>query len=197
MRMRMVSLKFRCLPLRCLPLFAIALVGLSGAAANGQMDGPQVVKVYWQSSRTILVPGVTNVVMLDESISRAQVSADQIEFIGLVRGETLAFIWAKDERLTMRIKVEARPVDLTPPSLSANSPKGMGSGYMGSSMQTSIDAEGRPNFFFLHHLEWQQQTPGSRLSIYGQAQESTLYGAPRFNANTASVQYSTSRMALS
>jgi SdrD B-like domain len=197
MRMRMVSLKFRCQTLRRLALLAIPLVCLSGSAANAQVEAPQVVKVYWQSSRTILVPGVTNVVMLDESISRAQVSADQIEFIGLVRGETLAFIWAKDQRVTLRIKVEARPVDFTPPSLSRSSLEAMGTGYMGSSMQTSIDSQGHPNFFFLHHVEWQQQTPASRLSIHGQAQDSTLYGAPLFNANTASVQYSTSHMALS
>ncbi|HEV2349675.1 MAG TPA: SdrD B-like domain-containing protein [Terriglobia bacterium] len=190
-------MKFRLKVLRCLSLLAVSLVLFSGSTLNAQAPVPQAVKVYWQSSRTLLLPGVTSVVVLDESICRAQVSPDQIELIGLTRGETLAFIWAQDRRITLRIKVEARPVDPTPPGLSKNALDSLGSGYLGSSMQTSIDARGRPDFYFLHHFEWQQQSDGARLSIHGQAQDSTLLGAPLFNANTASVQYSTSRMALS
>ena len=197
MRMRNDLQKLRLHTWWRLALLAASLTVLSAVSLNAQDAVPQVVKVYWQSSRTVLIPGVTTAVVLDESICRAHVSPDQIELIGLTRGETLAFIWAKDQRITLRIKVEARPVDSTPPSLSKNALEAMGTGYLGSSMQTSIDAAGRPNYFLLHHLEWLQQSPGSRLSIRAQAQDSTLIGAPLFNTNTASVQYSTSRMALS
>lgn len=197
MRMKKASPPVRWKAPARLALLAASLALFSGAVLRAQDAVPQWVKVFWQSSRTLLLPGVTHVVVLDESICRAQLSDGRIELAGLARGETLAFIWVKDQRITLRIQVEARPVDPAPPGLARNSLEALGTGYAGSSMQTSIDAQGHPNFYLLHHLEWQQQTGASRLSIHAQAQDSTLPGAPLFNANTASVQYSTARMALS
>jgi hypothetical protein len=178
-------------------LFAAVLVLFTGTAVKAQDALPRAVSVYWQGSKSIHLPGVTTAVVLDEAICRAQVTPDQIEFIGLVRGETLAFIWAGDQRITLRIQVVARPADTPPPHLSNSAFEPLGSGYLGSSTQTTIDSTGHPDFYFTHHLEWQQQTGSNRLSIHAQAQDSTLPGAPLFNANTASIQYSTPRLALS
>src|SRR5436309_8457761 len=74
--------------LRGLTLFAVSVFVLCRATVSAQESVPQLVEVYWQSSRTLSTPGVTNVVVLDDSICRAQVSFDQIQFFGLSRGET-------------------------------------------------------------------------------------------------------------
>ena len=182
--------------LRGAALLAAAFLAMSGVRARAQDSAPRVFEVYWQSSRTIGLPGVSNVVVLEESICRAQVSQDKVEFAGLTRGETLAFAWVNDQRLTMRIRVVARPIDLPPPHLSNADLDALGRGYVGSSMQTSMGGAGTPGYLFLHHFEWQQQSDGTRLGIRGQVQDSTFPGAPLFNPNTVSIQYSTKRSEL-
>ena len=177
--------------LRGLTLFAVSVFVLCRATVSAQESVPQLVEVYWQSSRTLSTPGVTNVVVLDDSICRAQVSFDQIQFFGLSRGETVAFAWVKEQRISIRVRVVARPVSLPPPRLSKSVLDALGNGFFGSSMQAFVGPEGNPNFFFLHHLEWQQQNGGNRLSVRGQVQDSTAPGTPLFNANSASIQYST------
>ncbi len=60
-------------------------------------------------------------------------------------------------------------------------------------MQTFIGPQGHADLLFLHNFEWRQQTDISRLTINGQVQDSTVFGAPGFNANSASIQYMTQR----
>ncbi len=183
--------------LQGLALLAVSLLALSGLTTRAQESLPHVVEVYWQSSRTLSVPGVTSVVVLDDSLCRAQVSSDQVEFIGLSRGETVAFVWVKEQRSTIRLRIVARPVALSPPRLSKSELEALGYGVYGSSVQTFIGPEGNTDFFFLHHFEWQRQDEGTRLSIRGQAQDTTLPGVPLFNANSASIRFSTARTDLS
>jgi len=164
--------------------------------ASAQDAVPQLVEVYWQSSRTVQVPGVTNVTVLDESICRAQASFDKIQFSGLARGETVAFIWINDHRITIRVSVVAPPETPPPPRLSQRALDSLGNGVIGSSMQAFIDPQGKAVYFFLHHFEWQQQFDKDRLTIHGQVQDSSALGAPLFNTNSVSVQYSTPRTDL-
>jgi hypothetical protein len=114
----------------------------------------------------------------------------------LARGETVVFVWIHDQRLTVRVEVVARPDIPVRPRMSQSALDALGTGFIGSSMQTFIDPQGNKDFFFLHHFDWQQQFGPDRLSIHGQAQDSTATGAPRFNANSASIQYTTPRTNL-
>lgn len=178
-------------------LLGAFLFVLAGAASRAQEQAPEVVEVYWQSSKSVSLPGVTHVVVLDESICRAQVSGDQAEFFGLSRGETLAYAWIQERRISIQIRVITPPIALPSPSLSDGALDSLGRGYVGSSMQTSGGSAANREFFFLHHLEWQQKMGEDRLSIHAQAQDSTIPGAPLFNANSASLQYSTPHSELS
>src|SRR3989442_4867582 len=184
-------LRLKFTALRGLTLFAVSVFVLCRATVSAQESVPQLVEVYWQSSRTLSTPGVTNVVVLDDSICRAQVSFDQIQFFGLSRGETVAFAWFKEQRISIRVRVVARPVSLPPPRLSKSVLDALGNGFFGSSMQAFVGPEGNPNFFFLHHLEWQQQNGGDLVSVCRQGQNNTAPHTPRFNTNSASIPYST------
>jgi hypothetical protein len=181
---------------RGLVLLAISLFLNFGTIASAQDSTPQFVEIYWQDSKVLAVPEVTSVTVLDESICRAEVSTDQIHFFGLVRGETAAFVWLKKQRLTLRVSVVAAPEKLPPPRLSQSALDALGHGVIGSSMQAFIDPQGNTDYFFLHHFEWQQQFDQNRLSIHGQVQDSTASGAPLFNTNSVSVQYTTPRTDL-
>jgi len=177
-------------------LFAISLFPAFETIARAQDSTPQQVEIYWQGSKILALPGVTSVTILDESICRAEVSADQIHFFGLLRGETVAFVWLNQQRLTLRINVVAPPEIIPPPRLSQSALDALGNGAVGSMMQSFIDPQGNVVYFFLHHFDWQQQFDKDRLTIHGQVQDSSAQGAPLFNTNTVSVEYSTPRTDL-
>lgn len=182
---------------RLCTLVAAFLLVFAPTRLAAQEQASQVVEVYWQSSETRSFPGLTQIVVLDESICRLQVSGDQVEFFGLSRGETLAFAWVQEQRISIQVRVFARPAVPSQPSLSNGALDALGSGFIGSSAQTSAGSTGNPDFLFLHHLDWQQQNGQTRLGIHAQAQDSTVPGSPLFNTNSASVEYSTPRTALS
>src|SRR5271169_1181949 len=177
-------------------LLAILPFLVLGQTARAQDSTPQLVEVYWQGSKTLALPGVAGVTILDPSICRAEMSADQVHFFGLLRGETVAFVWLSQQRLTLRISVVAPPEILPPPRLSQSALDALGNGDVGSSMQTAIDSQGNAEYLFLHHFDWQQQFDKDRLSIHGQVQDSSALGTPLFNPNTVSVEYSTPRTDL-
>lgn len=179
-----------------LPLIAVSLFAFLGPATHAQVSVPEFVEVYWQDSRTVPVLGVTSATVVDNSICRAVVLLDQVQFIGLTRGETVVFLWINDQRLTVRVEVVARPEVPVRPRMSQSTLDALGNGFIGSSMQAFIDPQGNRDYFFLHHFDWQQQFGADRLSIHGQAQDSTAAGTPRFNANSASIQYTTPRTNL-
>lgn len=174
-----------------LALLFVILPAFTGTAAKAQDSSSQLVEVYWQSSRTIPVAGVTGVTVVDDSICQAHLLTDKVQFVGLVRGETAAFIWTNDRRTTIRIRVVAPPEVLPPPRLSQSALDALGTGMVGSSMQTFFDPQGKASFFLMHQFDWQQKIDNGRLSIHGQAQDSTSPGAPLFNANSLSIRYTT------
>ena len=64
--------------------------------------------MYWQSSRTIVAPGITNLIVLDPDIARAETAYDSIRFFGLARGETVALGYLNDKPVSIRIRVIPR-----------------------------------------------------------------------------------------
>jgi len=177
-------------------VIGFSILSLASANAIAQISVPDLVEVYWQDSRTVPILGVTGVTVVDDSICRAQVSTDKVQFLGLTRGETVAFVWINDQRLTVRVRVVARPEIPRPPHLSQSALDALGNGFIGSSVQAFIDPQGNTDYFMLHHFDWQQQFGADRLTIHGQAQDATAAGAPRFNANSLSVQYTTPRRSV-
>jgi hypothetical protein len=176
---------------------AVCALASGAAAARAQEPLPPVVEVYWQSSRTLPVLGVTHLVVLDDRICQGRVLTDQIELTGLARGETVALVWIKQQRFSVLIHVIARPATVPPPRLSHAELEALGRGVFGSSVQTFSGSGAETTYFLLHRFDWQQENNGRRLTIRGQAQDSTVPGTPLFNANTASIQYSTPNASFS
>lgn len=151
---------------------------------------PEVVEIPWQHARTISIPGVSQVVVVDESICRAETAGDQVHLFGLARGETVAFAWVAGQRIAFRINVVQPPPILPPPHLSDDALQSAGYGTMGSSTQYFTDSSGSARVFLQHQFSWDQNSRREYLSIRAQANDTLAQaGASGFNVPVGSVQY--------
>jgi hypothetical protein len=105
--------------------------------------------------------------VLHESVSRAQILPDQVQFFGLTRGETLAFIWSKDQRLTVLVRVIEEPPKPLPRSLRPGANEGLTRGYIGSSVQSITGSNVPRDYVVFHRVSWQQEINGNHLSVQG------------------------------
>ncbi len=179
-------------------IIALAVLVLASVPASAQDFSSQTVEVYLNGRKALSAAGVTSVVVLDESVCRAEVSNGQIQFFGISRGETVAFAFVQDRHVQVLIRVIERPARPVPPTLlTGAAPEATGHGSVGTSAQAAIAPNGDAAYFFLHQFQWQEQAKGDRLTIRGQAQDSTIPGSPLFNANSASIVYGTAKVNLS
>src|SRR5215813_5300005 len=118
-------------------LFAIYLgLSLGLIPGSAQDTASRVVDIFWNESTTLQIPGLTEVLVLDNSISRAEVSNQKVEFFGLQRGETIAFAWIGDQRTTVRLRVAARPIKPAGNTYASRAVlESPGNGIFGSSVQ--------------------------------------------------------------
>ncbi len=182
------------LAVAALALFCAAPVHADQDASAPPSDPnafPDRVMVYWQRSRNIVVPGVSHVLVLDDSICRANTALDRVEFFGIARGESVVFVWIGTERKTLLVDVVPPPSLMPAPRL-ANPWESLGHGYFGTSVQTVMSTGAPSSFILFHHFAWDQQVgPSSRLSMRGQFQDSTTPGTPGFNMTAGTVEYTT------
>src|SRR5436305_563891 len=90
-------------------LLLCALVLLLVAPAQAQTI-PGTVEVTWQTTRTVFIPGATQVLVLDEDVTHAEVGQDVVRFTGLLRQrETVAFVWVNGSRSTIVVSVVEPP----------------------------------------------------------------------------------------
>jgi len=178
-------------------VITLALILACCLNSHAQDPAPRLVEIYWHQAKALPLAGVTNVVILDDSICRAEVSDGRAQFFGLARGETVGFAWVDDQRISLRIRVISKPVEEPRPGLISTGADSDGNGLFGSSIQTFLDPAGHPTHMLLHHFDWRQQTPSGRLSITGQAQNNTTAGAPLLNLNSTSITYEGARTKFS
>ncbi|MGZ4899185.1 MAG: hypothetical protein ACXV8X_05965, partial [Candidatus Angelobacter sp.] len=99
----------------------LLLWALAPAAAAQSIDGngvPSLVEVYWQWSRTITTPALTNIIVLDQEIARVEVAGDGLQIFGLARGETVVLGYLHDKPVSIRVRVVPRPqVTISPAQL--------------------------------------------------------------------------------
>jgi hypothetical protein len=162
-----------------------------------QEASPTRIEVFWQQSRVVPMPDVKQVVVLDPTICSAEKLPDQIRFTGITRGETLAFIWVKEQRHVVLLRVVQESKGEPPGSLRAGIRASPGHGYFGSSVQSASSSQGSASYLLSHRLYWQQETNQNRLTVQAQAQNATAAGLPVFNMNTVSVRYATPHTTLS
>lgn len=169
-------------------LVAVAPVRLPGQNATGPEPlAPPLVELIWKSSRTVVVPGVTECVVLDEQIARAEIQPDTIRFTGLERGETLALCFVGGKQSSIRVRVIQEP-PRTPPSLFRHHVE-LGQGVVSSNAQFT-NGQGTTNWGMLHGFSWTQALgTDSRLNLSAQVENQTYaYGHP-LNVRQASAAY--------
>lgn len=169
-----------------------------GSAGMGAQDAPsQRVDVIFHSSQSLPLPGVTRVALLDDSLCSVQVFPDRIEFSGEKRGTTVAYVWVKDRRLTVLVRVVSPPSEPERPRLSQSELDAIGSGTLGSNALTATGSGSPTSLLLTHNFNWTENDGGNRLILGARAEDSTLPGVPWFNTDSAYVQYHTPRTDLS
>src|SRR6185312_4830020 len=144
------------------------------------------VDVYWKATRTIVVPGISTVVVLDEEIAHAQIGSDTVEFVGLTRGDTVALAYVGGAPVSIVVHVIDRPVNIVPPSLLRRQAE-MAHGVIASDVQTS--SGNSSNYTLLSSLAWEQQVGDHSMNFTSQVEDNNQFGGHGTNLRTASLNY--------
>lgn len=171
-------------------LWRVIWILAAGTLALGQLasdrPAPSLVEVYWLSSQTITVLGISNIVVLDDNITRTELGSDTIKFYGLERGETVAIGHANGKTISIRIRVIQRPQIEIPPTLGEAE---MAHGSVSSAVQTS-GASGFNSFGVMNGIFWSQLAgEKGQLSFSAQIEDSAYVGGHAFDPRTASLAY--------
>lgn len=163
----------------------------SAVAQNAAMNAnaaPSLVEVYWMSSKTVVIPGISNIIVLDQEVARAETRRDSVQFFGLQRGETVALGYVDGKAISVRIRVVERPqIALSPASLRRQAD--MASGTFGSTGQLS-DSNGTKSFSLLNAFSWSQLAGAhGRLDVTSQVEDNALSGGHVANIRQASIFY--------
>jgi hypothetical protein len=175
-------------------LLSLLFLCLAAFAQDNDPDAPpSLVEMYWQSSKTVHAPGITNLVILDPDIAKAEVVYDSIQFFGLGRGETVALGYRNGSPVSIRIRVIQRPpIIISPAALRRQSE--MAQGIIGSSAQifnnpqiTTVSA--------VNTFSWSQLAGNDgRLDINTQVEDSDVAGGHVFNIRHGAVSFINPRM---
>ena len=177
---------------------AIAVLGslllmwaLAPAAAAQSVDGnglPSLVEVYWQWSKTITTPELTNMIVLDQEIARVESIGDGIQIFGLARGETVLLGYLNDKPVSIRVRVVPRPqVTISPAQLRRQGE--MAQGSFGSNVQIA-NAGGQTTTAVVNDFNWTQLAGSQgRLTVSTQIEDNDLQGGHAFNIRHGSIAY--------
>ena len=169
-----------------LALWVIAVPMACGQSTTNSV--PSLVEVYWQSSKSVVVPGLTNLVILDPDIAKAETSLDTIQFFGVGRGETVALGYIGDKPVSIRIRVIARPVIFPSPAMLRRQEE-LAHGLVGSTVQV-FNSNGTNTVSLLSNLAWSQLAgDNGRLEITAQTEDNNYLGGHAFNIRNGSVYY--------
>ncbi len=120
-------------------LLAVCVLAPAAAAQSAEAGVPSLVEVYWQWSRTITTPGLSNLIVLDPEVARVETTMDGLQVFGLTRGETVLLGYMNDKPVSIRLRVVERPQVVLPPSALRRQSE-MAQGSFGSSVQIANTA---------------------------------------------------------
>lgn len=175
-------------------LLLLMVVYVGGASAV-EPALPSSVDVYWKATRTIVVPGVSTVVVLDEDIAHAQIGNDTVEFAGLTRGDTVVLAYVNGMPVSIVVHVIDRPVNIVPPSLLRRQAE-MAHGVIASDVQTTSGNSNGSNYTLLSSLAWEQQVGDHSMNFTSQVEDNNQFGGHGTNLRTASLNYRTPGFSL-
>jgi hypothetical protein len=169
----------------------LLLCALAPTAAAQSIDGngvPSLVEVYWQASRTITTPALTNIIVLDQEIARVELAGDGLQIFGLERGETVMLGYLHDKPVSIRVRVVQRPqVTVSPAQLRRQSE--MAQGSFGSAAQIA-NVGGQTTTSVVNDFSWNQLAgPQGHLFINTQVEDNDIQGGHVFNIRHGSIAY--------
>jgi hypothetical protein len=170
-------------------LLSMSLLAPSLAAQSIDGNGvPSLVEVYWQWSRTINAPALTNIIVLDQEIARVEIAGDGLQIYGLERGETVVLGYLHDKPVSIRVRVVQRPqVTISPATLRRQSE--MAQGSFGSAVQIA-NGGGQTTTSVLNDFNWTQPAGAQgRVYIDTQVEDNDLQGGHAFNIRHGSLAY--------
>src|ERR1700739_1220984 len=169
---------------------------LPNAAAQSTDGVPSLVEVYWQWSRTITVPALTNIIVLDQDVARVGVTTDGLQIFGLARGETVVLGYLHEKPVSIRVRVVPRPqVTISPAQLRREGE--MAQGSFGSTVQIA-NSGGDPTTAVVNDFNWTQPAGArGRLLISTQVEDNDLQGGHAFNVRHGSIAYRSPGMDVS
>jgi hypothetical protein len=149
---------------------------------------PSLVEIYWQWSRTIAVPALTNVMVLDQEIARVETVNEGLQIFGLERGETVLLGYLHDKPVSIRLRVVARPsIAVSPAALRRQSE--MAQGSFGSSVQIS-NTGGQTTTTVVNNLYWTQLAgPQGRFYFSSDVEDNNIEGGHVFNIRHGAIAY--------
>ena len=173
-----------------------ALLALLGAPLSAA-DEFAPITIYWHHKYSATIPNVTRVVVFEDTICRAEVVGDHIEFDGMARGDTPAFIWQGDKESTVVIHVVEKP-ETAPASSLQRQDDSKANGMLSSNVQDSNQNSRVQQLLVSNRLDWNEQSGPNRIRLQIQGETGTSLEATNrsYNIRTASVQYITQRAVL-
>jgi len=167
-------------------LLALVVCAHPGFAVEPGVESS--VDVYWKATRTIVAPGVSTVIVLDDEIAHAQAGNDTIEFAGLTRGDTVALAYINGAPVSIVVHVIDRPVNIIPPSLLRRQAE-MAQGVIASDLQTTSGSSS--TYTLLSSFGWSQQVGDHSMNFTSQVENNNQFGGHGANLRTAGLSYRT------
>jgi hypothetical protein len=177
-------------------LLAMCMPGPVAVAQSADAGLPTLVEVYWQSSRTVATPGLSNLIVLDTDIARVETTMDGLQVFGLTRGETVLLGYMNDKPVSIRLRVVQRPQVVLPPSELRRQSE-MAQGSFGSSVQIA-NTGGQTTAAVVNDLYWTQLAGAQgRLYVNTQVEDNDLEGGHAFNFRHGTIAYRSPGMDVS
>ena len=155
-----------------------SVLSLCAVAPAQITDGngmPSLVEVYWQWSRTIMAPALTDIIVLDQDIARVEVVGDGLQIFGLARGETVVLGYLHEKPVSIRVRVVQRPAITLPPSALRRQDE-MAQGSFGSTVQLA-NSGGLTTTSVVNNFDWMQPAGAQgRLTIDTQVEDNNIQG---------------------
>jgi SdrD B-like domain len=169
-------------------MVAATMPSIAAAQSPQPQVAPTLVEVYWQSSKTVPVPGITNVIVLDSEIARAETGYDSIQFYGLERGETVALGYIGDQPVSIRVRVVQKPLAVVSPGTLRRLSE-MAQGSVSSTVQVA-DSNGLSTVQLLSGFSWSQLAGSNgHFDFSSQVEDNTFTGGHPFNLRSATAVY--------
>lgn len=152
-------------------------------------DSSSLVEVYWNSSRSTVIPGVTSLVLMDENVARVERTGDIVQVYGLERGETVLLAFVQGKPVSFRVRVIERPQVPISPSLLRQQAE-MGHGIFTTGFQT-MDTGTSSTFVASQGTFWSQPMGDrGRFEFSSTAEDGNITSGHSFNLRNASATYS-------